>query len=335
VDVEHFDINPPDPDRLNAWLRCRDLWLASVLRRSGSARSADAYAREWKAFFAAHAWRLAPWSVAPTEVAAWAAGLAGRLAPATVNKSLAILTSYYDYAADTGRLWSGPNPFAGRHLRARVSRFGRARFPTSDQVRALLDAIDTSSPDGLRDQAIIQGMFATTRRVHEWLRLQWRDITGNAFWYQCKGGHLLRQRLPDGLRALIDAYLTAAGHYPPAPDDYVFVSLHPVRWDRPLNAGYVNQLLRRYGAAAGLPLDVCHAHGLRHAGARHRRRLGATTWELQQTLGHRSIATTEIYCAAVLDDPEDRLAGALDAFHPRECRIRAFVPTPQLEVTRK
>jgi integrase len=73
--------------------------------------------------------------------------------------------------------------------------------------------------------------------------------------------------------------------------------------------------MRRYGELAGLPPAVCHPHGLRHAGARLRRRRGrATPFELQPILGHANIQTTMIYVTEELDEPEDPQAACVDEF---------------------
>jgi site-specific recombinase XerD len=75
--------------------------------------------------------------------------------------------------------------------------------------------------------------------------------------------------------------------------------------------------MRKYGAQAQVPPELCHPHGLRHAGARFRRAHGATAFELQQILGHRSIRTTEIYIDEVLKNPEDRLGNLVDDLFSR------------------
>lgn len=295
------------------WDDCRTLWLQTLER--SSTRTSREYQRINCAFFADQP-GLQPWEVTPTHADHWVADLARRLAPASVNKAVSAMASFYRFAnhyhCDGQVLWSLPNPFAAQHLRARVQRYARARYPSVDQVRALLEQMDTSSPLGLRDRALFGGLFTTTRRINEWLPLRWVDITGNAFVVRVKGGRTLRQTAPDGLLAEVVAWLQCAGHYPPAPTEYIFTALGV--WDRPLNPGYVNARLRHYGRLAGVPARLCHAHGLRHAGARWRYQQGATPYQLQQTLAHRNIATTEIYIRDVLSEPEDPQAPAVDAF---------------------
>lgn len=319
INVRGWVVDGADAPRLAAWLRCRDLWLNACYRRSGSQRTAHEYRRVWTSFYeTTHGCKLLPWVVDGTAAQEWAAQLSRRLAPASVNKSLSVLSSYYRFCArqftDGARLYLGENPFTGENLRARVSRFGRSAFPTTDQVLALCAVIDTTTPRGLRDYVLIRGMFETTRRLNEWLPLQWRDIAGNTFRCRLKGGKENWQELPAELYAEIQAYLAFAHRWPPQPDDHLFPPiLSRPMWDRPLHPGNVNRIIRKYGRLAGVPDPVCHAHGLRHAGARARRELGATNREMQTILGHANIGTTEIYCRELLDQPHDRLGAAVDA----------------------
>lgn len=300
-----------------AWSACLALWLDHIERRCGSTRSRAEYERIVEQFAGWRADRGALWrDITPTLAQQWASDLSRRLAPASVNKSLAIMSSFYDSARrhyfSGAPLWTDNNPFGDDRLRTRVQRYARARYPSTEQVRAIFEVIDTSSPRGLRDMALFGGLFATTRRINEWLPLRWSDIHGNTFTVRLKGGRILNQVAPDGLLAQVVAWLNAAGRYPPEPGDYVFTAID--RRDRPLNAGHVNNLLRRYGALAGVPGRLCHAHGLRHAGARWRYQQGATAHQLQQVLGHQNMATTEIYIRGVLAEPDDALAGAVDDF---------------------
>ena len=319
---------------------CRDRWLIAATQRSGSPRTAPAYLDGWHTFFGGYgAYALAPWNVTATHAQAWVAALAGRLAPATINKHLSILASYYGFAITTA-LWTGENPFVGRYLRYHVARFGRAEYPSAQQVLAIYQQCDGRTLKGLRDRCIIAGMFTTTRRLSEWLTLRWRDVdlVGNVFTFRAKGGRILRQVLPQGQRAHLIAWLSAAGNYPPQPDHYLFPALNrapqQIDWTRHLNLGSVNKMLKRYGAKAGVTEKACHAHGLRHAGARYRRHGGANPLQLQTILGHRDFSTTEIYIREVLDEPEDAYADFVDALfgepaaRAREYSLRAPDPLP-------
>lgn len=351
-----WDVAPEDRERYDRWLRCQFDWLNALERRSGAQNTRRAYERDVLDFFAAYSdARLMPWQVTSLHAESWVQALHARgLSDATVNRKIAALSSLYRYAAtdaiytrpDGNReaLWPWPNPFAGRTLRTKVSPYARAVYPSSAQVTALLAQIDVTTLTGLRNMAILLGLFATTRRVTEWIRLRGRDIHEDAqggrwFSYRYKGGDIKRQAIPADVWRTIETYLRADGRWPLPPDDYIFRSTSPAgrRFRRadgrdhtrpaydpdrqPISASYVNQLLRRYGLAAGIPPERLHAHALRHAGARWRKDHGASVWDLKDTLGHASIAITQVYTDVALDEPADAFGDTIGQMLPRQLKL--------------
>jgi len=300
------------------WAECIDAWLAAVRSRSGSEHSVRAYRDDVRLF---ELWHGGWEDVDGATCHAWVRLLrtVGN-GPATINRRVAALRSLYRFAAtETGRnpLWPWPNPWASRTLIQRVDR--RLRLPTADQITRLLGAIDRDTIIGKRDYAMIGGLFLTARRLSEWSALRWGDVhvTPDGWWieYVGKGHRNGQQALPPALAAAIEEWLRAAGHWPPQPDDYIFVSCRPApRWERHLHPGQVWRRLVLYNERSGVP---CHPHTLRHIGARVRRAAGADVWELQKLLNHSHLNTTEIYTASVLDVPDpDRYAAAVEAFLP-------------------
>ena len=79
-------------------------------------------------------------------------------------------------------------------------------------------------------------------------------------------------------------------------------------------------LVRKYGAAAGLPRHKCHPHALKHT-------LGMETVDsigvhrLQKRFGHKSIASTGVYLHATQQQVDDAVADALGARRPAQGRL--------------
>lgn len=350
-----WQVAPEDQEKWHLWLDCETRWLASLHRRSGADNTTRCYHHDVLDFFNAYAdSRLMPWQVSKNHAEMWVQSLDARgLSDSTINRKVAALSSFYHYASDeytlgaaeaaTG-LWRGPNPFGSRSLRRKLSTKARAQFPSSAQITALLAQIDITTVTGLRNLALLSGMFATTRRVDEWRNLRWSDIhdgtDGKWFTYRYKGGEIKQQVLPPDIWSLIELYLRHAGRLATIqPGDYIFTSTSTAGSrlrnkkgadqvrpgynpdTQPVSASYINQLIRRYGTAAGIPPEKLHAHALRHAGARHRRKAGADVWALQATLGHASIAITQRYTEDVLDEPEDPYADTIGAVLPRQLKL--------------
>jgi site-specific recombinase XerD len=348
-------VAPEDAEKWHLWLDCESRWLGSLERRSGRTNTRRAYHRDVLDFFGAYAYcRLLPWQVSAAHADGWVQQLYGQgLAETTVNRKVAALSSFYHYAsteyilgaAEHARaLWPHPNPFASRSLRQKANRRSRAEFPSAVQIAALLGQIDITTVTGLRNLALISGMFATTRRVDEWRNLRWGDIhdgaDGKWFEYRYKGGEIKQQVLPADIWGIIQLYLKHARRLETIqPDDYVFTSTSSAGTrirtkngadqvrpgydpaNQPVGASYINQLIKRYGAEAGIPAEKLHAHAMRHAGARARRKAGADVWDLQATLGHASIAITQRYTEDVLDEPEDAFADTVAAVLPKQLKL--------------
>lgn len=351
-----WSIAPEDRERYDRWLKCQFDWLNALERKSGARNTRRAYERDVLDFFGTYAnQRLMPWQVTPAQAETWVQILAGRgLSESTINRKVAALSSLYRYASveavyinsdgSHAALWPWPNPFGSRSLRTKISPYARAVYPSSNQVVALLAQIDIKTITGLRNMAILAGLFATTRRVTEWISLRGRDIHedaqgGHWFTYRYKGGAIKRQAIPADIWRAIVLYLQAEKRWPAKPDEYIFQSTSAAgsrirtatgadhvraAYDpdrQPISASYVNQLIRRYGKAAGIPAEKLHAHALRHAGARWRKDAGATVWELKDTLGHASIAITQVYTDTALDEPADQYGDAIGQILPRQLKL--------------
>jgi len=306
------------------WTACINDWLMSMRSphtRINYASDVDQF-RAWAGVSLAE--------VNASHARTWSSVLRDTHAPASLNRKMAALASLFRFAADRG-LWTGPNPFEAPGLRARVAVFGRTQFPGEADVRALLDAVlqQASEERAWRDFAIFFGLAATTRRISEWLHIKWGDIEedrdgGHNFTFRAKGGRERRQVLPDLVWLALNRYMQAAGRVPAAAD-YVF-SPEGSAGSKGMSTQHAGRLMRHYGEVAGIAPAKLHLHGLRHFAARWRKDHGATVFELQETLCHHLLTTTQIYTDAVLSTPTDRLAGAVGELLPASARRRLYNP---------
>lgn len=297
-------------------------WLESKTGRSGSANTARAYRTtidSWRAALAAVRLSLAPpavpeardtWLAAAATVAQRWAG-EGEVAPATYNRRCAVVSSFYAFAARRG-LFADANPIA-RVERRRVQAYAGASAPGDAEIRVALAVLAGDDLLARRDRALIGVAIETTRRLAEVAALRRGHLRHNPdgtitlTFARTKGGRTRRDRLSYALSADLLGYLRmvygATLEELPA-DAALWVSVSRQNAGAALSPRSLENIAR---ARLGV-----HFHALRHAGARILERAGARVSEIQDRLGHASLATTGRYLAALRSE-ENPYADAVAA----------------------
>lgn len=164
-----------------------------------------------------------------------------------------------------------------------------------EDVRRAIEAIDTSTPSGIRDRAMLL-LFATTGLRNRELRqleigdIRWR--AGELVLRHTKGHRDRVVPLLEETGAALSDYLLHAR--PRTTDRRVFLSLVPPL--RPLShSGTVSRVVRARLQRAGIPIQRGGAHLLRHSLATRLVEQRRPIKEVADLLGHRNIDTTSIY----------------------------------------
>jgi len=278
-------------------------WLDAKAKRTGSVKTATAYATTlttFRAFLRNHDLDL---ESDPALIALVAQGWAGRgnPAPATFNQKLAILSSFYSYALKRDLL-KGGNPISRVERRPVQGYAGAIPLPYLE-VKARLAAIDRSTLVGKRDYALLVVGLQTGRRLSELAGVRCRDMSVSGerltvVWRRCKGGRMMSDMLPSAVTRAVAEYLqTLYG------EERLEGGLPP---DAPVWMSFSRNGSR--GQALGIQsiADICEkrlgtskVHALRHTFARAMEDSGAKVSEIQARLGHDSLATTGRYLAAL------------------------------------
>jgi integrase len=301
--------------RLAAGVTIDQIVQAWLDAQRGSARTRRAYADAVVSFRAALQAAGQDLDGPPEVVAlaaqAWAGQ--GNAAAATYNQRLACVSSCFRYALRHGLL-HGENPIA-RVQRQRVQSYGKAVALTPAAIRHKLQAIDRSTPDGLRDHALLAIALQTGRRLAEIAALSGEDVRlhddGRATitFQRCKGGKTMRDTIPPALSRTLLGWLQAfygrqLGELPPDTPLWVSLATNGTRGKR-LSTRAIEIICEDR-------LGTGKAHVLRHSFARALEDAGAKVSEIQARLGHESLATTGRYLAALRAD-ENPHADALAA----------------------
>ncbi len=171
-------------------------------------------------------------------------------------------------------------------------------FLGTDQVQRLFSQPDIQTMQGLRDRTILEVLFSTGLRVSELVSLD-RDQVDTA---RREFGVLGKGRKPRvvflSARAAewLERYLSART------DSFPSVFIRHARGIDPsdngekmrLTARSVQRSVEKYRRMAALPIKIT-PHGIRHSFATDLLRNGAGLRDVQELLGHKNLATTQIY----------------------------------------
>jgi site-specific recombinase XerD len=232
-------------------------------------------------------------------VIAWRKHFEGRsLAPATIRRKLAALSSLFEYLCECNAVET--NPVKGTKRPKVESQEAKTPALGDHQARALLDAPDASTLKGQRDRALLSVLLFHGLRREELCSLKVEDLHSRRglahLRIHGKGGKLRYVPLHPGTAGLIDAYLEAAGHR----DQATGALFRPLRdghraIGQGLTADGVYKLVLGYGAAAKIDLQGLSPHALRATAATNALDHQADIAKVQEWLGHANIATTRIY----------------------------------------
>jgi integrase/recombinase XerD len=269
-----------------------------------------AYGRDVRRFFEWLGRRSIP-SLSIKDLAEYAAWLHKlQLAPASLARHLVSLKLFFRYLQLEGALTDNLAELLGsQKLWQRVP-----EVLPADVVDRLLDGPAPGQPCWRRDRAMLELLYASGCRASELSGMQLRDLHLDDGHCLCHGKGDKQRLVPLGSRAIEAVRNYLADERPRLaesallPPPWVLLSRRGQR----LRRERIWELVKRYAVAAGAPESVS-PHTLRHTFATHLLAGGADLRQVQEMLGHASIATTQIYTHV----DATRLKAVHRQFHPR------------------
>ncbi len=171
------------------------------------------------------------------------------------------------------------------------------KFLTLEQIKRLLSAPNTQTIQGLRDRAILETLFSTGMRIAELVALN-RDqikLTPETKDLEIsivgKGGRIRPVYFSERALFWLRKYLEKRTDNEKA----LFINLKSKKGSsRRLTARSIEKMIKKYSLLAGLP-PTTTPHVLRHTFATDLLRQGVDLRTIQEFLGHKNIAATQIY----------------------------------------
>ncbi len=172
------------------------------------------------------------------------------------------------------------------------------KFLNGEQIERLLNQPILSTKVGIRDRAILELLFSTGLRVSELTRLNRDqiDLKTREFGVIGKGGKARVVYISKRAVIYIDKYLKTRSDK----DRPLFIryggkkEIINEEEKMRLSPRSIERMVKHYVRLAKLPVDAT-PHTLRHSMATDLIRSGADIRSVQEMLGHKNIATTQIY----------------------------------------
>lgn len=228
-------------------------------------------------------------------------------AGATVSRTIAAVRAFYHYLMKQGVVQE--NPASDLELPKVEKKM--PEILSLEKVELLLAQPVTTDAKGLRDQAMLELLYATGIRVSELISLKVGDVNLILEYIRC-GTEQKSRIIPIGSQAKIalKAYMEQARGemLQSEAEQTLFVNCS----GKPMSRQGFWKIIKFYAKKAGICEDIT-PHMLRHSFAAHLLENGADLKSVQEMLGHSDISTTQIYIKAA----DQKLKNVYLKAHPR------------------
>lgn len=190
-----------------------------------------------------------------------------------------------------------------------------------EELQEIFAAIDLSHPQGHRNRAMLETLYACGLRVSELINMKLTDVFREEGFVRVIGKNNKERIVPIGEEALnqIDLYIDHVRRLQTNihldHQDFIFLNRRGKKLTRVMVFTMIKQTVQRAGI-----LKTVSPHSFRHSFATHLVEGGANLRAVQEMLGHESITTTEIYTHLNSEYLKDTIL----SFHPGNRRRKAI-----------
>ncbi len=225
----------------------------------------------------------------------------------SIARKLSTLRSFFKYLVKEQIVTSNP---AKSVATPKVEKYLPSTL-TVDETFRLMESVDETKKQSLRDHAILELLYSSGLRVSELVGLNSSHLDLDLGIVRVMGKGRKERIVPVGSKAVEALRIYLEGRGSVNREDPVFLNTRGGR----LTARSVGRLVKLYTKYSGIFRKVS-PHSLRHSFATHLLDAGADIREIQEMLGHASLSTTQRYTHLSIG----KLMEVYDRAHPRSFR---------------
>jgi integrase/recombinase XerD len=233
------------------------------------------------------------------------------ISPRSIARKVSSLKQFFQFLLREGKVKANPAEL----LTVLVKSKRLPKHLTVEESFALIEAASGSTPEAVRDRAMMEVWYATGCRVSELAGIRSEDVDwkGGLVRIRGKGGRERWVPLSQDAQAWSAKYKDIRHEWVRAVGLSEIENFFITERVRVFTRQALWKWLQKYAAKAGIARKVW-PHMIRHSFATHVLQGGADLRTVQELLGHRSISTTEMYTHLNVEN----LKTMQRKFHPRD-----------------
>lgn len=230
------------------------------------------------------------------------------LTATTIVRSMVSVKQFFKYLLSEKVLSEDPTA----HIKTPKMKKAIPGVISLDDVESILGAPDESTPEGLRDAAMLEILYATGIRVSELIGLKLNDVNFELGFVVVYGKGSKERVVPIGDKAKDKLLLYLRDSRPALLKGRESKALFVTRRGAGMTRQGFWKIIKAQARRAGVTKKIS-PHTLRHSFATHLLERGADLRTIQIMLGHSDISTTQIYTHV----ESERLKEIHKKYHPR------------------
>ncbi|WP_297634479.1 tyrosine-type recombinase/integrase [uncultured Clostridium sp.] len=170
---------------------------------------------------------------------------------------------------------------------------------TVDEVDKIIKSIDKTGIKGIRDNALLELMYATGMKVSELISLNNEDINLDLCFVKCTDNKKFERLIPIGRSATraLEEYILVRHDVAESGEDKLFVNLN----GKGLTRQGIWRIVKEYSHKAGIKKEV-NLNTFRHSFAVHMLQNGANVRAVQKLLGNQVLTYMDTYYEIINSD---------------------------------